>query len=200
MVRAHQARVGIDIGEHHLGTGEPDRVGGGEEGDRGHDRRIARTEPDAHRREVECRRAAGTDHRAGRIHGIGKRALEGCDGGAGRQVRATQHRLDRGDVVVVDAVPAIGQEGRHAVSINRRISSGPEPVLIGVARVAESLGHRLCAGARVRPVREAEGGLDYVAVAERHGRAAVILGDQHLVQLLAGADADDPVLQIGCKA
>ena len=86
--RAHQPCVGIDIGEHHLGAGEADGVGGGEERDRGHHRRIARTEPDAHGGEVECRRATGTSHRTGRAHGFGKRALEGGDGCAGRQVRA----------------------------------------------------------------------------------------------------------------
>ena len=124
VVRAHQSRVGIDIGEQHLGTCQADGVGGGEEGDRGHDRGVARTEPDAHGGEVERRRAAGTGHRVRRIHGLGKGALKRHHGRAGGQKIAAQHRLDCGNVVVFDTVPAVGEEARHAVSISRRMCSG----------------------------------------------------------------------------
>ena len=123
VVGAHQSGIGIDIGEQHLGAGQADGVGGGEEGDRRHDRRIAGSEPDAHRGEVQRRGAAGAGEGAGRVNRLGKRALEGGDGRACRQGLAAQHGFDRGDVVVLDAVPAIGQERRHAVSISRRICS-----------------------------------------------------------------------------
>ena len=100
-----------------------DGVGGGEEGDGGNNRRIARSEPDAHGGQVKRCRAVGADHCAGRAYDRGEGALEGCDDRAGGQGIAAEHLRDRGNVVLLHAVPAVLQERRHTASISRRICS-----------------------------------------------------------------------------
>ena len=141
---AHQSGIGIDIGEQHLGAGQANGIGGGEKGDRRHDRGIAGSEPDAHRGEVQRRGAAGAgDGAPARSTASASARSKAATTGPVVRNLAAQHRLDRGDVVVVDAMPAVGQERRHAVSISRRICSWLEPLLVGVAGVAEALRHRL---------------------------------------------------------
>ena len=113
VVRPHQPGIRVDVGEHHLGAGQANRVGGGEEGDRGNHRRIPPPELKAHGGEVKRRRAVGARHRVGRTHRRGECALEGGDGRAGGEEAAAQHLHHRGDVVFLHAVPAVGQECRH---------------------------------------------------------------------------------------
>src|SRR5882724_5182555 len=69
-----------------------------------------------------------------------------------------------------------------------------EPLRVRIAGVAEAVGHARGAvlGERA-PLPPVELGLDDVAVRKLDGRARIVLGHHHLVQLLAGTDAHDLV-------
>ena len=75
-------------------------------------------------------------------YGFGEGGLEGLDGGAGGQPVAGQNRIDGGPVVVVDQMPAIGQErpvaeGQDASSASslRRPASSSQSVLLSLVNL-----------------------------------------------------------------
>src|SRR5262249_47295649 len=87
----------------------------------------------------------------------------------------------------IGAVSAILELAQHLLEA-RRI----EPVGVRIADVAEAVGHLGIAfggAAAVAPPRK--GWQDDVAIGKLDRRARVVLVDQHLVELLAGADAHD---------
>src|SRR5262247_3824509 len=63
-----------------------------------------------------------------------------------------------------------------------------QPYVVGVARIAEALSRALAVAGREAP--RGEQGLDHEHLVELEGLAALVLGDQNLVELFAGADAD----------
>jgi len=151
MWHQHQAAIGIAIGEDDLRAGDPRRVGGGGEGDAGHDHRVIRPEAEREAGEMERGGAVGATDRVFGAALPGQRGLEIADRWTGGKPIAAQHLGHRGDVVFVDGVPAIGEgpgEGHQVASainaFNRVASSQSllmslakrKPSVTGVAPVA----------------------------------------------------------------
>ena len=147
----HQPAVGIAIGENDFRAGEPRRVGGGGKSHGRHDDRVVGADAEREAGEMEGGRAVGATDRVIGAASLGERGFEVAHRGAGGQPIAAQHLDHRGDVVFVDGLPAVGKEpDRHDVSVRFRDQRlqprGVEPVGVGVAGVAEALGHRRRAG------------------------------------------------------
>src|SRR4051794_35029731 len=88
---------------------------------------------------------------------------------------------------VADAAPGTDVGGDRAQLL------GSQPRVVAVGRVVEPVGQLVAArGGGQRAVRQ-----DDVAVAQVIGVACLVLGQQRLVQLLAGTDAGDDPLRVG---
>ncbi len=107
----HQAAVGIHIGEHHLGAHIAGAVGRRQEGDRGGDHHLARPDVEGQHGQVQGRRAVGAGHRVARAHRLGEGGLEGGHRGPGGEEIPTQGLGHRGDVVLLDGLAAVGEQG-----------------------------------------------------------------------------------------
>jgi hypothetical protein len=108
----HQAAVGIDIGEHHLGPDVAGAVGGGQEGDRRGDADVALADAERQHGQVQGGGAVGHgDGVLGPDLGLEGR-LEGLDGRARGQEVGAQGRRHRRHVVVLDGLTAVGKERR----------------------------------------------------------------------------------------
>src|ERR1700712_4633806 len=74
--RVEVAGGGIDVGEDRGPAALPDRVGGGDEGERGDDHLVAGADPGDVERELQGGRAVGRRDRLGGAHTGGEGALE----------------------------------------------------------------------------------------------------------------------------
>ena len=121
----HQAAGRIDVGEDHLGADIAGAVGRRQEGDRGDHAGLARSDPQGQHGHVQGRRAVDAGHRVRRPHSFGEGRLEGLDPRTGGQEVVAQRLRHRSDVIGLDGLAAIGQEGRgHGQSVARRRRSG----------------------------------------------------------------------------
>jgi len=109
--RRQQPVVGIDIGEDGLGAGHAHGIGGGEEGNRRHNRGVAWSQIEGEAGQMQRRRARGATDRMLGTAALGQRLFEAGDHRPGSQPVAAQHGGHGIDVVIVDLLPGIGQEG-----------------------------------------------------------------------------------------
>ena len=158
----------------HLGADVARGVGGRQEGERGTIAASPALEPERQRRKMQRRGAVVAGDRMRGADALGEgRPRTPSTVGPGRQLVAAQDLGDRGDVVVVDAVPAIGQEAPASGSLP---GSSRSMALQPVARRAIRRWCRWRSGSPRRPacavgregpaVQPGEAGLDHVAVVE----------------------------------
>ncbi len=121
-MRRHQPVVRIDIGEDDLAALIARAVGGGGEGDGRDDDRVAGLKIQGEHAEVQGRRPIGTGHGVARTDRLGEGLLERLDAWPGGQQVGAQGLGHRGDVVILDDLPAIGQK-RLVLSHGRRAGS-----------------------------------------------------------------------------
>ena len=137
----HEAALGIDVGEHHLGAAEARGIGGGDEGDGGHDHGLAGLQLEREAGQVQRRGAVGAADGVRGARALRERRLEAADGGTGGEPVAAQNRAHRLDVVLVDGVTAVRQDrrrrGGHApASWSRRMrrASSSQSSLVSLAK------------------------------------------------------------------
>jgi hypothetical protein len=119
ILRPHQAGIGIDVGEDHIGAHEMRRACGREERDRRHDDLRAGSEPQRARRHVQRGGAVGADDGMIGGDGLRKLRLEAAHIRSGGEEFAPHCFRNGGDVVFLDDLAAIGQE---TIGNGRRIA------------------------------------------------------------------------------
>ena len=111
MLWPHETRGRVHVGEHHLGADISRAVGRRQEGGGRHDADIALADAQRQHRYVQGCGAVDAGHRVRRPDGLGELGLEGGDLRPGGQEVRPQRLGDGGDVVVLNHLAPIGQEG-----------------------------------------------------------------------------------------
>ena len=145
--------------------------------------------PAAHSAACSADRAVGERHGVRGAGGRAQRASNSLDGRALRQPVAAQHLHDRGDVVVVDRLAAVGDHLAARGETERRSSIESHSSLVSLAYTkSSSSGLPTALGPHLVPPRVL--GHHDVHLAGVDRVAGLVGGDQQLVQLLARPDAD----------
>jgi hypothetical protein len=123
LIGAHQAGILIDVGEDDLGATEARGVGGRDKGQRRHDDRVARAEAESGVGEMQGGGAVGADDGVRGPDRLRERRLEALDHRPAGERRRAKDGRDRGHVVFVDRLPAVGEQwlqGTHGVRPSSR--------------------------------------------------------------------------------
>ena len=109
-LRREQSGIGVDIGEDDFGARYAHGIRGGEEGERGHDRRLPLLEVEGECGEMQGGGTGIAGDRRGRARCGCEGDLEFLDQRAGGEKVGFQRRRHGGDVVVLDGLPGIGKK------------------------------------------------------------------------------------------
>ena len=110
LLRIEAERPLVDVGEHRPPPERQDGVGRGAEGERRGHHLAPRRHPRRRVGAVERRRAVRDHHGVGRAAGRGELGLERLGLGSGGEEIGSQDANHRGDVVVLDELPAVWKE------------------------------------------------------------------------------------------
>ena len=111
ILRPHQAGFRIDIGEDDLRPVQMRRAGGRQKSDGRNDDFRTRSKTQRARRHMQRRCAVGANDRMSGADGSGERGFEALDHRAGGEEIAAQRFGDGRDVVFLDELAPIGEEG-----------------------------------------------------------------------------------------
>jgi hypothetical protein len=114
-VRRHQAQIWVHVRENDLRALIARAIGRGREGYGGRDDDIAGLDVESHHAQMQGRRAVGTGDGVSRAHRVGEGLLERLDARPGGQEVRAQGRRHGRDIVILDDLPAIGQERKRRV-------------------------------------------------------------------------------------
>ena len=204
--RVDQQRVGINVGEDRRSAQIGHAVGRGGEGDGRHDHLVAGADAQGVHGRVQGGRPVADGHGSRRAGDRGQRPLELGHLRTGRQPIRPQHLDHGGNVRLVDRLPAVGQQ-RPPDRASRRqwpvwlfTCSSPNDLAAARRRTSKDRSCRWYTRS-LRPTAVPSGtsgrsttrvlGQDDVLAVDPQRMPRLVAREHHLVQLLAGPDADE---------